>query len=196
MRTIWARQALLPEGWAEGVVVAIDAAGRIAAVARAPAAPKGAETRAILLPAVANLHSHAFQRAMAGLTERRGPDPRDSFWTWRHLMFRFLDQLTPDDIEAITAFAQLEMLRAGFASVAEFHYLHHGPGGVPYADPAETSARIEARTSASVSAPSSPALSPRIGAPPSPCPLTAPTACGCDRPRRCRSRRSARIRPC
>ena len=144
MRTIWARQALLPEGWAEGVVVAIDAAGRIAAVARAPAAPKGAETRAILLPAVANLHSHAFQRAMAGLTERRGPDPRDSFWTWRQLMFRFLDQLTPDDIEAITAFAQLEMLRAGFASVAEFHYLHHGPGGVPYADPAETSARIAA----------------------------------------------------
>jgi formimidoylglutamate deiminase len=141
---IWAGQALLPEGWAEGVAIAIDAAGRIAEVSRPPAPPPGAEARAVVLPAPANLHSHAFQRAMAGLTERRGPDPRDSFWTWRQLMFRFLDRLSPDDIAAITAFAQMGMLRAGFAAVAEFHYLHHAPGGVPYADPAETSARIVA----------------------------------------------------
>lgn len=144
MRVIWAGQALLPDGWAEGVAIAIDAAGRIAEVSRPPAPPPGAEARAVVLPAPSNLHSHAFQRAMAGLTERRGPDPRDSFWTWRQLMFRFLDRLSPDDIAAITGFAQMEMLRAGFAAVAEFHYLHHAPGGVPYADPAETSARIVA----------------------------------------------------
>jgi formimidoylglutamate deiminase len=79
---------------------------------------------------------------MAGLTERRGPDPRDSFWTWRQQMFRFLDRLTPDDVQAITAFVQMEMQEAGFASVGEFHYLHHASGGQAYADPAEMSTRI------------------------------------------------------
>ncbi|MDA0963274.1 MAG: formimidoylglutamate deiminase, partial [Proteobacteria bacterium] len=138
MQTLTARTALLPDGWANDVAITLDDAGRIAQV-RTGAGPA---THDILLPAPANLHSHTFQRAMAGLTERRGPDASDSFWTWRRLMFRFLDQLTPDDIEAIAAFAFAEMLEAGFARVAEFHYLHHAPGGVPYADPAETSARI------------------------------------------------------
>ena len=105
----------------------------------------GAEvTVDVLLPAPANLHSHAFQRAIAGRTERRGPDGRDSFWSWRETMYRFLERLDPDDVEAIAAFAQMEMLEAGFAAVAEFHYLHHGPGGVPYADLGELSARIAA----------------------------------------------------
>ena len=90
-----------------------------------------------------NLHSHAFQRAMAGMTERRGPGD-DSFWTWRATMYRFLDALTPEDVEAIAALAYVEMLEAGFASVAEFHYLHHQPGGAPYADPAELAHRIAA----------------------------------------------------
>ena len=90
-----------------------------------------------------NLHSHAFQRAMAGMTERRGAGD-DSFWTWRTLMYRFLDVLTPEDIEAIAALVQVEMLEAGYASVAEFHYLHHQPGGAPYADPAELAHRIAA----------------------------------------------------
>jgi formimidoylglutamate deiminase len=81
---------------------------------------------------------------MAGLTERRGPDPTDSFWTWRQLMFRFLDQLTPEDVEAIAAFVQMEMLEAGYAAVAEFHYLHHRPGGAPYDRLAEMSERIAA----------------------------------------------------
>ena len=90
-----------------------------------------------------NLHSHAFQRAMAGMTERRGAGD-DSFWTWRELMYRFLDALTPEDVEAIAALAYVEMLEAGFASVAEFHYLHHQPGGTPYADPAELAHRIVA----------------------------------------------------
>jgi formimidoylglutamate deiminase len=140
--TLCAEQALLPGGWAEGVVVDI-AGDRIARVTSGPA-PAGAQRVAVLLPAPANLHSHAFQRAMAGLTERRGPDPRDSFWTWRQLMFRFLDQLTPEDVQAIAAFVQMEMLEAGYACNVEFHYLHHQPGGAPYADLAEMSARIAA----------------------------------------------------
>lgn len=144
MTTLWAAQALLPEGWAQSVRITIED-GRIAGVSPG-VAPVGVGY-GCLLPAPTNLHSHAFQRAMAGMTERRGPDPRDSFWTWRHLMFNFLDRLTPEDVEAIAAFVQMEMAQAGYASVAEFHYLHHAPGGVPYADIAEMSARIVAAAS-------------------------------------------------
>ncbi|MBI1219548.1 MAG: formimidoylglutamate deiminase [Rhodobacteraceae bacterium] len=140
MRTVLhADQALLPSGWAENVVVEL-AEGRITAVTP-NAAPVGNRV-AVLLPAPVNLHSHAFQRAMAGLTERRGRDPKDSFWTWRQLMYRFLDRLTPEDVEAIAAFVQMEMLEAGYAAVAEFHYLHHQPGGGAYASIAEMSERI------------------------------------------------------
>ncbi len=138
---IFATTALLPSGWARNVALTIDRSGRIARIT--PDARAGAAHRTgPLIPAPANLHSHAFQRAMAGLTEARGPDPRDTFWTWRQQMFRFLDRLTPDDVQAITAFVQMEMQEAGFAAVGEFHYLHHAPGGTPYADPAEMSARI------------------------------------------------------
>jgi formiminoglutamate deiminase len=95
------------------------------------------------VPGLANLHSHAFQRAMAGLTERRGGES-DSFWTWREQMYRFVERLTPDDLEAIAALAYMEMLEAGFTWVAEFHYLHHQPDGRPYDDIAEMSQRIVA----------------------------------------------------
>lgn len=95
------------------------------------------------VPGLPNLHSHAFQRAMAGLTERRGSDS-DSFWTWREQMYRFVERLTPDDLEAIAAFAYMEMLEAGFTWVAEFHYLHHQPDGRPYDNVAEMSERIVA----------------------------------------------------
>lgn len=142
MRYLWAGQALLGTGWAEAVRIAVDPAGRIAAVD--PGIAPSGERHAVILPAPANLHSHTFQRAMAGLTEARGPDPSDTFWTWRRLMFRFLDHLTPDDVETIAAFAQMEMLEAGFAASAEFHYLHHRPGGLPYADLAEMAGRIVA----------------------------------------------------
>ncbi|MBZ0130951.1 MAG: formimidoylglutamate deiminase [Rhodobacteraceae bacterium] len=130
MQIHWAEQALTAEGWQKAVRIAIGGDGRIAEIT--PDAPPEGQRLSLLLPAPGNLHSHAFQRAMAGLTEARGPDPSDSFWTWRHLMYRFLDLLTPDDVEAITAFAQMEMLETGFASVGEFHYLHHQPGGAPY----------------------------------------------------------------
>jgi formimidoylglutamate deiminase len=139
---IWAEQALLPEGWAQDVAITIGADGRISAVSPGVAA-RGPRVE-ILLPAPANLHSHAFQRAMAGLTETRGPNPGDSFWTWRQLMFRFLDRLTPDHVQAIAAFVQMEMLEAGYACNVEFHYLHHRPGGVPYDRLAEMAERIAA----------------------------------------------------
>jgi len=143
MREIWAETALLPTGWARDVRVSVGPDGRIAKVETD--LPAGGATRVgLLLPAPVNTHSHSFQRAMAGLAERRGPDPRDSFWTWRQLMFRFLDRLTPDHIQAIAAFVQMEMLEAGYATNAEFHYLHHQPGGAPYDDLAEMSARIAA----------------------------------------------------
>jgi formimidoylglutamate deiminase len=134
-QTIWARQALLPDGWAQDVRLEIDNSGRIDAVT-VGAAVSGIQV-GTLLPAPANLHSHAFQRAMAGLSEARGPDPRDTFWTWRQLMFRFLDHINPDDMHAIAAMVQMEMLEAGFAAVAEFHYLHHRPDGGSYDNLAE-----------------------------------------------------------
>lgn len=140
MQTIWAETALLPSGWAEQVRVDVDANGRIHSVVSS--VPRAGTTVPCLLPAPVNVHSHAFQRAMAGLTEARGPDPTDSFWTWRQLMYRFLDRLTPDHIEAITALVQMEMLEAGYATNTEFHYLHHQPGGAPYDALAETSERI------------------------------------------------------
>jgi formimidoylglutamate deiminase len=147
MATLHAPVALLPDGWARDVRVTLDGP-RIAAVAVGPPQP-GDERLAgrALLPAMPNLHSHAFQRAMAGMTERRGPGD-DSFWTWRETMYRFLDVLSPEDVEAIAALAYVEMLEAGFAAVAEFHYLHHQPGGAPYADPAELAHRIVAAADA------------------------------------------------
>ena len=147
MKVIWANQALTTSGWQRNVRIEIDENGRIAAIQADSEAPSDATSRTdILLPAISNLHSHAFQRSMAGLTERRGPDPRDTFWTWRQLMFRFLDQLTPDHVEAIAAFVQMEMLEAGYANNTEFHYLHHRPGGHLYDNIAEMAERIAAAT--------------------------------------------------
>lgn len=138
---------MLASGWVANVLVDIGEDGRIVSVAP-DAAAQGHRVGA-LLPAPVNLHSHAFQRAMAGMTERRGPHGRDTFWTWRQLMFRFLEALDPDDIEAIAAFVQLEMLEAGYAGVAEFHYVHHQADGTPYGDIGELSARIAAASQTS-----------------------------------------------
>ncbi len=140
MNMIWAAQALLPSGWARDVLIEFNDSGRIHAVT--PEAQPAGHRADILLPAPANAHSHGFQRAMAGLTESRGPDPHDSFWTWRRLMYRFLDLLTPEQVQAITALVQMEMLEAGYATNVEFHYLHHQPGGAPYDDLSEMSRRI------------------------------------------------------
>ncbi len=131
MKTLLAERALLAWGWARDGRVALGDDGRIAAVEANTRAGAGDERLVgrILLPAPANLHSHAFQRAMAGMTEARGPGERDSFWSWRRLMYRFVGALTPDDVEAIAAQVQVEMAEAGYAAVGEFHYLHHRPGG-------------------------------------------------------------------
>ncbi|MCU0899084.1 MAG: formimidoylglutamate deiminase [Cypionkella sp.] len=137
--TLHAKVALLPQGWMRDIRVEVTA-GHITHVAAGPA--QANDHRAdILLPGLANLHSHAFQRGFAGLTEQRGPTP-DSFWTWREMMYRFALSLSPDQMQAIAALAYAEMLEAGFTRVGEFHYLHHAPDGRPYADPAEMSARI------------------------------------------------------
>ncbi|WP_170400102.1 formimidoylglutamate deiminase [Ruegeria arenilitoris] len=137
---IHAKTALLGSDWVHDVRVEIDH-GRISRVQyQASALPD--DTRVdVLLPALANLHSHAFQRAMAGMTETRMAG-RESFWTWRNLMYRFLDRLTPDQIEAIAALVFMEMQEAGYASVGEFHYVHHQPGGAAYDHLSELSQRI------------------------------------------------------
>ncbi|MGB3579780.1 MAG: formimidoylglutamate deiminase [Roseiarcus sp.] len=140
MPVLHAERALTPEGWQSDVRVTIEE-GRIAAVETGAGAREGDERHAIMAPAAANLHSHAFQRAMAGLTEIRGRKI-DTFWTWRETMYRFALQMSPDDVEAVAAQLYVEMLEAGFAAVAEFHYLHHAPDGSPYESRAEMAGRI------------------------------------------------------
>jgi formiminoglutamate deiminase len=117
------------------------AGGLIAGVETGTLAGAGDERHAIGLPGMPNLHSHAFQRGMAGLAEIRGPH-EDTFWTWREMMYRLALALSPDDVEAVAALAYVEMLEAGFTRVGEFHYLHHDRDGRPYSDPAEMAGRI------------------------------------------------------
>ena len=140
MTTIFARQARLQSGWAENVRLSITE-GVLTGVAPDARKAAGDLTVDTVLPALSNLHSHSFQRAMAGMTEHRA-EGRDSFWTWRTLMYRFLDQLTPDQIRAIAALTFMEMQEAGYAAVGEFHYVHHQPGGGAYDDIAELSHQI------------------------------------------------------
>jgi formimidoylglutamate deiminase len=142
MNTLWFESALLPEGWAAGVRVTVTD-GRIERVEAGTAAGAGDERHAIGVPGIPNVHSHAFQRGLAGLTERRGPTG-DSFWTWRELMYRFVERLDPDGVEAIAALVYAEMLEGGFTHVGEFHYLHHDRGGSPFTNPGELATRIAA----------------------------------------------------
>ena len=133
--------ALLPQGWADNVRLQVDALGNLESISSG-ASPEGAERlRGPLVPGMPNLHSHAFQRAMAGLAEVAG-NPNDSFWTWRELMYRLVGQLSPEQVEVIARQLYIEMLKAGYTSVAEFHYVHHDPQGQAYADPAELALRI------------------------------------------------------
>ena len=141
---LFARDALLPAGWARDVLVDVGTDGTIRAVDAAFSPPADAEhVQGALVPGMPNVHSHAFQRALAGSTERGGPEA-DDFWTWRTEMYRFLDRIDPDDEEAIAAQLYLEMLKAGYTTVGEFHYLHRDPSGGSYANPAEMALRIQA----------------------------------------------------
>jgi len=135
-------RVLLPDGWAREVRLRIDA-GKFTAIERMVPALPGDVRAAVMLPGMGNVHSHGFQRGMAGLTEYRGPEA-DNFWSWRELMYRFVGSMTPDDLEAITALAYVEMLEAGFTRVGEFHYVHHDTAGKSYAQPAEMAARVAA----------------------------------------------------
>ena len=145
MTTLHLESALLPDGWANNVSVTVNSDGTIGHISKG-SDPQGSQViPGAALPGMPNLHSHAFQRAMAGLGEISGPardtgEP-DSFWTWRQNMYGFLHSLTPDHIEAIAFKLYVDMLKAGYTSVAEFHYVHHNPDGTPYDDRAETSRR-------------------------------------------------------
>jgi len=146
-RKLHVSQALLPGGVASGVTITIGADGLIAAVTSDDG--QGAEkVGGLALPGMANVHSHAHQRAIAGLTERSGADD-DSFWTWRDAMYRFALKMNPDEFQAIATQAYIEMVKAGFTAVGEFHYLHHQPDGTPYSNPAEMGLRCLAAAEAS-----------------------------------------------
>lgn len=142
MTVVHAAQALTPLGWNSDVRVVIEG-GRIQSVTANTPSREGDEQHAVLLPAMPNLHSHAFQRAMAGLTELRGPS-EDNFWSWRDLMYRFALEISPEQVEAVAAQLYVEMLEAGFCRVGEFHYLHHDRDGRPYGNIAEMASHVAA----------------------------------------------------
>ncbi|EJC85247.1 formiminoglutamate deiminase [Rhizobium leguminosarum bv. trifolii WSM2297] len=142
MTILHAGTALTPQGWQQNVRLTLEA-GRIARVVSGASPAPGDERHALIVPAMGNLHSHAFQRAMAGLAEVRGP-ANDSFWSWRTVMYKFALSMTPEHVEAVAAKLYAEMLEAGFSRVGEFHYLHHDRDGSPYANIAELAERIGA----------------------------------------------------
>ena len=134
----YAENALLPSGWARNVRIGIDARGDIASVRPDASAGGAARLAGPVLPGMASLHSHAFQRAMAGMAEMRGAAD-DDFWSWRELMYKFVARLTPKQAAAIARFVYIEMLKSGYTAVAEFHYVHHDADGKRYANVAEMS---------------------------------------------------------
>ncbi|MDR3372093.1 MAG: formimidoylglutamate deiminase [Ancalomicrobiaceae bacterium] len=139
-------EALTPDGWQRDVLVAwADGVfTEVTPLADAAGLPGVERVAGVAVPGVGNLHSHAFQRGFAGLTESRGGGAEDHFWTWREAMYRFANTIEPDDLRAIAALAQIEMLESGFTGVAEFHYVHHARDGRPYDDPAEMAAAVVA----------------------------------------------------
>lgn len=141
IRALHAAHARLPGAWTRDVRILVDAAGAIASVASGCDPSPDDERVDWLLPGMANTHSHAFQRAFAGLAERAA-GPEDDFWTWRDAMYQQVASLDPDAIEAIAVQAYGEMLANGYTSVCEFHYVHHDPQGRRYGDPAELSRRL------------------------------------------------------
>jgi len=140
---LFAADALLPQGWVRDVLLEIDAAGHFVAVASGVACGDAERAAGPVIAGMPNVHSHAFQRALAGRTGRAQPGG-DSFWTWREAMYTFLDRVDADAFEAIAGQAYVEMLKAGYTGVAEFHYVHHDPRGAHYADPAELALRVVA----------------------------------------------------
>jgi formimidoylglutamate deiminase len=141
MNALFARHALLPQGWRRDVLLEWDAHGELSLVTARASPPLGVARAEYVVPGMVNLHSHAFQRALGGLTEKAGEGP-DSFWTWRDLMYRVAGQVTPEQIEAIAAQLFSECLRHGYTSLCEFHYVQRDQDGKTYARPAETAERV------------------------------------------------------
>ena len=141
MSAFFAERALLPDGWANDVRLEVGADGLLTHVAANASADGAERLRGPVLAGMPNLHSHAFQRAMAGLAEVAG-NPNDSFWTWRELMYRMVGKISPEQLQIIARQLYIEMLKAGYTSVAEFHYVHHDVSGQPYADRTELSRQI------------------------------------------------------
>ncbi len=124
-RRLHAADALLPAGWARDVLLEWNERGDLVAVTPGVPQPGGVALAAgPVVPGLANLHSHAFQRAFAGLAEFRGSSD-DSFWSWRERMYRVANAVTPDELDAIATWLFVEMLEGGYTSVCEFHYLHN-----------------------------------------------------------------------
>ena len=147
---LFADHALLPTGWARDVLLQWDTSGQLLAVAPGSAVADAPRAPGPVIPGMPNLHSHAFQRAFAGLTEYRA-EVEDSFWSWRNLMYRFAAQITPEALQAIATWLYVEMLEAGYTSVCEFHYVHHAQDVKPYADDATLSlALLQAARSAGI----------------------------------------------
>jgi formiminoglutamate deiminase len=142
MTRLHAESVLLTNGWQKNVRLTL-ADGRIASIEIGVKPEAGDERHGVIVPGMPNLHSHAFQRAMAGLAEVRGP-ANDSFWSWRTVMYKFALSMTPEHVEAVAAQLYMEMLEAGFSRVGEFHYLHHDKDGSHYANIAELAERIGA----------------------------------------------------
>ncbi|MBK1663009.1 formimidoylglutamate deiminase [Rhodospirillum rubrum] len=145
MRNLFFQSLLLPEGWAENVAMTVDENGMIATLSPgSPPPASGPSFRGPAFAGIPNLHSHAHQRALAGSGERSGGDGEDSFWSWRKAMYAALARLTPEAFEDVATQLYVEMVKAGYTAVAEFHYLHHDHDGRPFADPAEMSHRLVA----------------------------------------------------
>jgi len=143
MNALFARHALLADGWRRDVLLEWDVRGDLTRVAPDASLPLGVARVDYVLPGMINLHSHAFQRALGGLAERAGDGP-DSFWTWRELMYRVANRITPEQMEAVAAQLYAECLRHGYTAVCEFHYIQRAPGGHVYGQPAETAQRVAA----------------------------------------------------
>ena len=145
---LWCPLCLLPSGWAERVLLHLDDTGTIRRIESGAPAAGHSRLPGVVIPGMPNLHSHAFQRAMAGLTERGGGSAGADFWSWRQTMYSFVSRLTPEQVEAIAAHLYVEMVKAGYTGVAEFHYLHNPPGGGRYGDVAELARRVAAGAAA------------------------------------------------
>jgi formimidoylglutamate deiminase len=146
--TVFARTALTAQGWQEDVAIGIGADGRIASV-KANACPVSGDLAFdLVLPGISNVHSHAFQRSMAGLTEIASGQGKDNFWSWREVMYAFLRRLAPGDVEVGARALYIELLKHGYTAVGEFHYLHNDIDGKPYASATELSDRVIAAAQA------------------------------------------------